>query len=226
MTKARYRDPNEGRAKRMANLQRGTEEPSGKMLAVIQSGAILPPNQIAHVRRGIVNIIERNLDKAEQVLAGTMVWNGVQANLFLKLLDKVAPNMSESLHRHTMAVPTHAYDKLSRAELEAALVDVLKEPTVIEVEPVKTEPKQHPKQNQELLKRAAKKRKLSLQATQARILETKPETVLAPLTREEDDENRRRMAAQAKGLRTRERNARIRRELELMEQMDPPPEAE
>jgi hypothetical protein len=204
----------------------GADGPSTKMLAIIASGAVLPPKQIAAVRQGIVNVVEQNLERAGKVLANGEKWSSSQVQLFLGLLHKVAPTMTESLHRHTMQPQDKEYSKLTLAELEAALHDVLDESKVIDVPPeaIETPPekpkrKKFPSDDPAIIHRRRVKHRLSVKETGARILEREP-TDLPPLTREQDDENRRQAARSAKGLRKKAaRNAAL-NNLKLMAQSD------
>jgi hypothetical protein len=205
----------------------GADGPSTKMLAIIASGAVLPPRQIAAVRQGIVNVVEQNLERAGKVLANDgEKWSSSQVQLFLGLLHKVAPTMTESLHRHTMQPQDKEYSKLTLAELEAALHDVLDEskvidvpPDAIEALPEKPKRKKFPSDDPAIIHRRRVKHRLSVKETGARILEKEP-TDLPPLTREQDDENRRQAARSAKGLRKKaERNAAL-NNLKLMAQSD------
>jgi len=217
----KYATAEEANAAKAANLNSG---PSDKMLAIVASGVVLPPRQIAAVRQAIVNVVEKNIERAGLVLAGDEKWSQPQVSLFLGLLHKVAPTMSESLHRHAMQPVGKDYTKLSRVELEAALAEVMNEPKVIdvpaeEVEAKKRKRKPWTEEDTARKNRTNREARLSVKATAARILE-QPETVLPPLTRAEDDENRRRAARSAKGLRTRARTAAILNDLDLMAQSD------
>jgi hypothetical protein len=199
----------------------GADGPSTKMLAIIQSGAILRPKQIAAVRQAIVNVVEQNLERASKVLANEEKWAGSQVQLFLGLLHKVAPTMSESLHKHTMQPVGMDYNKLTRVELEAALADVMNEAKVIDVPAEPEKPKREKrKEDPALHRRRNAARKHRRKAVAARYLE-KPETILPPLTREQDDENRRQAAKSAKGLRKRASNNATMADLEAMASMDP-----
>jgi hypothetical protein len=106
------------------------------------------------------------------------------------------------------------------AELEAALHDVLDDAKVIEAEPEPEKPKRKKIPTPpELVRRAEKKRRLSLKEVEARYLEKEP-TILPPLTREQDEENRRQARVSARGLRRKGARAQALRDLELMGQMD------
>lgn len=204
----------------------GADGPSSKALAIIASGAILRPSQIAGIRQSIVNVVEKNIRKAENVLEGTETWTAPQTQLFLKLLDKVAPNMSETMHRHTMQPASSDYSRMSMTDLEAALRDVLKEPEVIDVEPEPEREVVHRTPAQLASnRRRYREKQLSIKEVAARQLE-RPETILPPLTRARDNENRRQAKASAKGLRKRQAKAAILHDLKLMGQMDAKPEPE
>jgi hypothetical protein len=217
----KYADPEQADAIKQENLH----VPSDRMLAVVASGAVLRPKQIAWVRQGIINIVERNLRKASDVLDGSAKWDGNQTRLFLGFLDKVAPRMSDNIHRHEMQPTARDYANLSRAELQAALDDVMSEAKVIEAEP-EAKPKRERKVKRplELSRRRHKKYLLSIKETGARHLEKEP-TILPPLTRKQDDEIRRQRAKSAAGLRKRRARSDALKDLELMAQLDPVVEA-
>jgi hypothetical protein len=209
----------EGIAVRSENLHDGAPDaPSDRMLAIVASGAVLPPRQIAWVRQGIVNIVEKNLQKASDVLDGTAKWDTNQTRLFVAFLDKVAPRMSDNLHRHTMAPQGKDYTNLSRAELEAALRDVLDDAKVVEAE-ADDKPKKPPRARHPIEPRQHEERKLSIKKVRARYLEKEP-TELPPLTREQDEANRRQAARAAAGLRKKGERFKALKDLELLGQMD------
>jgi hypothetical protein len=219
----KYADPEQADAIKQENLH----VPSDRMLAVVASGAVLRPRQIAWVRQGIINIVERNLQKASDVLDGSAKWDGNQTRLFLGFLDKVAPRMSDNIHRHEMQPTARDYANLSRAELQAALDDVMNDAKVIEAEPTpKPKRKTLPRTTAIAAMERRKKRQIRLSVAEAaaRRLE-QPETILPPLTRKQDDEIRRQRAKSAAGLRKQRARSDALKDLELMAQLDPVVEA-
>ena len=129
----KYDDPEEAKLQKLANLPSSPNHggPSDRMIALMRSGLRLKPAQVAGVRQGIVNLVEQKLTEANEVLSGTKTWSLMQTRLFLGMLDKVVPTMTEGLLvRSTMPdMPTAVLDlaSASRAQLEGALAEVLGE---------------------------------------------------------------------------------------------------
>ena len=200
-----------------------TGPPSDKTLAIIQSGVILRPSQIHNVRQRIIGVVERHIERADRVLANEEKWTAPQVQLFLGLLHKVAPTMNATLHS-IESRQRGAYESMTRQELEAQLHETLHGSVkVIDASVDEATEDRKPKS------RAGKRIRLKPSErykVRARILETKPETVLPPLTREQDDENRRRSAKAAAGVRKVAERREILETLRLMGQMDGVTEAQ
>ena len=74
----------------------------------------ISPDDISLLRQEVYSIVEKNLERASQVLEGSVSWNGNQVRLYLAMMDKVLPAQSEklSVHEHK-----HDITELSKEEL-------------------------------------------------------------------------------------------------------------
>lgn len=91
---------------------------------VIGANAILsiPPEDIELLRRGVFNVVKQNVPRVREVLTGTRQWNPQQVKLYLSLLNKVMPDLSQSYNEHN-----------HRKSLEEMSIDELKDLVASEV---------------------------------------------------------------------------------------------
>lgn len=98
------------------------------------------PQDVQAFRRRIMDVVEDNVGRAQQVLEGTEVWTNAQVRVFSVLLNKVVPDLHHSYSE--VSVQKKKLDDLTREELEGIIRDAMSEKKksgeVIDVEPKET----------------------------------------------------------------------------------------
>lgn len=84
----------------------------------VNSLAAIPPEKIDELRRGVFNVVNANLPRVREVLAGTRKWDPQQVKLFTTLLNKVMPELSET-YAETHA--TLSLDEMTPDQLKAII---------------------------------------------------------------------------------------------------------
>ena len=90
-------------------------------------GARLTPHQVGAIRYQIVRLVERALADMQAVLDGTKEASAQQVMLFLKLLDKVVPQMRKAPEEEPEKEGTSWVRRLSLADLQRLLAETLGE---------------------------------------------------------------------------------------------------
>lgn len=67
----------------------------------------IPVDDILGLQKGVFNVVKGNLHKAREVLEGKRQWNGQQVKLYLALLGKVMPDLSQTYNVHDHHKPTN-----------------------------------------------------------------------------------------------------------------------
>ena len=62
--------------------------------------SLIDPKDIDLLRRGVFNVVKQNVPRVREVLQGTRQWNPQQVKLYLSLLNKVMPDLSQSHNEH------------------------------------------------------------------------------------------------------------------------------
>lgn len=78
----------------------------------------IPPEQIEDLRRGVFNVVKQNIPRVREVLAGTRKWDPQQTRIYLALLNKVMPELSQS---YTETNISHSVDDLTPDQLRAII---------------------------------------------------------------------------------------------------------
>lgn len=106
-------------------------------LVGINSLNSIPPEQIEDLRRGVFNVVKQNLPRVREVLSGTRKWDPNQTRLYLALLNKVMPELSQS---YTETNVTHSMDDLTTDQLKAIIASETAKGGTIDVTPIDTTP--------------------------------------------------------------------------------------
>lgn len=89
---------------------------------IIGLGALskIEPEQIALLQKGVFDVVKQNLPRVREVLTGHRQWNPQQVKLYLAMLNKVMPDLSQShnTHDHSKSV-----DEMTPDELRAVVAD-------------------------------------------------------------------------------------------------------
>lgn len=84
----------------------------------LNSLASIPVEQIEDLRRGVFNVVKQNVPRVREVLAGTRKWDAQQVRLYLAMLNKVMPELSQSYNEtHTK----HSVDDCTPEQLRAII---------------------------------------------------------------------------------------------------------
>lgn len=97
----------------------------------------IPPEQIEDLRRGVFNVVKQNLPRVRDVLNGTRKWDPNQTRLYLALLNKVMPELSQS---YTETHTSHSVDDLSPDQLRAIIAQETAKAGLIDATPIDTTP--------------------------------------------------------------------------------------
>lgn len=197
------------------------------MVDIVASGVRLTPHQVGALRFQIARRIEQGMSDVRGVLDGTKKWDTQQVDLFIKLLGKVVPNISEAFHERLHRDDAPRIESASRADLERMLAEALGE--AVEEEPKTAAPdlgaapgreymeeyeRRHPELKQRRaaanVRRYANKKRLG-ERIKARKASEPPE---GPWTRKQDDGARLRMQHQVAKERLREAQRQMRRALD------------
>lgn len=89
----------------------------------------IPPEQIELLRLGVFNVVKQNTPRVREVLAGTRQWNPQQVKLYLSMLNKVMPDLSQSYNEHNV---TKSLDEMSVDELKAIVAQEVNNLSIIE----------------------------------------------------------------------------------------------
>lgn len=89
----------------------------------------IPPEQIELLRRGVFNIVKQNIPRVREVLEGSRMWNPQQVKLYLSLLGKVMPDLSQSYNEHNHR---KSIDEMSIDELKALVATEVGKMSAIE----------------------------------------------------------------------------------------------
>lgn len=89
--------------------------------------ALIDPKDIDLLRRGVFNVVKQNVPRVREVLQGTRQWNPQQVKLYLSLLNKVMPDLSQSHNEHHV---TKSIDDMSADELRSFIADEMKRTSV------------------------------------------------------------------------------------------------
>src|SRR5262249_33834050 len=96
---------------------------------IVPSGVRLTPRQVARFRFEIARTIEENLCKVRDVLTGEEKWNSDQVKLFMAMMNKVIPGITEAYHMHLDRDGSSGEIELriaTRADLERILEEALR----------------------------------------------------------------------------------------------------
>lgn len=89
----------------------------------------IPVEQIELLRLGVFNVVKQNTPRVREVLAGTRQWNPQQVKLYLSMLNKVMPDLSQSYNEHSH---TKSLDEMSVEELKAIVAQEVNNLSIIE----------------------------------------------------------------------------------------------
>lgn len=89
--------------------------------------ALIDPKDIDLLRKGVFNLVKQNVPRVREVLQGTRQWNPQQVKLYLSLLNKVMPDLSQSHNEHHV---TKSIDDMSADELRSFIADEMKRTSV------------------------------------------------------------------------------------------------
>lgn len=92
-------------------------KPKAKSMRKINTG--LPKvtvEEVANVRRHVLDAVKNNIPNVRAVLGGKMKWTNQQVKLFQIMLNKVLPDLSQSMNEHITR--PKALHEMSREELE------------------------------------------------------------------------------------------------------------
>lgn len=78
----------------------------------------IPAEQIEDLRKGVFNVVKQNLPRVREVLAGTRKWDNQQTRIYLALLNKVMPELSQSYAETNI---TQSVDGLTPDQLRAII---------------------------------------------------------------------------------------------------------
>lgn len=78
----------------------------------------IPAEQIEDLRKGVFNVVKQNLPRVREVLAGTRKWDPQQTRIYLALLNKVMPELSQSYSETNI---TQSVDGLTQDQLRAII---------------------------------------------------------------------------------------------------------
>lgn len=91
----------------------------GKKKTSLQgSPTSIPVESIDDLRRGVFNIVKQNIPRVREVLQGSRSWNNQQVRLYLALLNKVMPELSQSYAEQRT---THSVDEMTPDQLRAII---------------------------------------------------------------------------------------------------------
>ncbi len=199
-------------------------------------GAHLTPHQVGAIRHQVVRLVERALADMQAVLDGTKEASAQQVKLFLKLLDKVVPQMRKAPEEEPEKEGTSWVRSLSLADLERLLSETLGEappapvpppaPTKAELaaERERQYQQDYERRHPELRQRRAEanaKRFTSTRELGQRIKARKAaEPPDEPWSREQDDAARRALQSQVAKEKRRGAEREVRRMLEIMSAQD------
>ncbi len=98
--------------------------------------SILQPKHVAQARRRVYNNVMKNLERAEQVLAGRRKWTASQVTLFSKMLNKVIPDL-----HHSVSDVSHSFSgNVNDIALEDLMRIAMEESQVIDAEVLADDP--------------------------------------------------------------------------------------
>jgi len=89
-------------------------------LAGMKKLLAIAPEETDQLRRGVFNLVKKNLPKAKEVLEGKRTWSNQQVKLYLSLMDKVMPTLTATKHDHTVktSIDDLSVDDLKRLAQE------------------------------------------------------------------------------------------------------------
>lgn len=102
----------------------------------------IPPEQIEDLRRGVFNVVKQNIPRVREVLAGTRKWDPQQTRIYLALLNKVMPELSQSYaETHT----SHSVEDMSPQQLREIIAAetaraINPSATIIDTTPIESHP--------------------------------------------------------------------------------------
>lgn len=97
----------------------------------------IPPEDIENLRRGVFNVVKHNIPRVREVLAGTRKWDPQQTRIYLALLNKVMPELSQS---YTETNVTHSVDDMTPDQLRAIIAAETSRINTVDVTPIDTTP--------------------------------------------------------------------------------------
>jgi len=144
-----YNDPESRVVQQQANRLAGLASAAAAKQRTLEDGRKelararkmpVTPQDVQAFRRRIMDVVEDNVGRAQQVLEGTEVWTNAQVRVFSVLLNKVVPDLHHSYSE--VSVQKKKLDDLTREELEGIIRDAMSEKKksgeVIDVEPKET----------------------------------------------------------------------------------------